>query len=320
MGWMGRATATAIAVGSVALAWPGSAMAACPPGDPCPTLPVVDMERVVLAASLDPWRIDMVKTSGAGDDVREVEEALRAEGLLGAGAVDGYFGTSTTAAWGKWERRMGQDKLHTRNGLPSFSELQELGKGRFQVVKSVEVGTKVTLDSVAAGGNSNDGDDVVNERTRSMFLEAQRIMKAAGQTGWDMVITQGGYCGSSCASASAGTHSGGGAIDIRTWDTTSTGVQNRLSALRAVGFAAWYRGWSGNEHIHATAINDVQMSWEAHGDGTAPDPIFSSYGGNCQVYEWKFEFDGLGGCDDHRSSDSPNQRNITTWEEYLRKK
>lgn len=35
-----------------------------------------------------------------------------------------------------------------------------------------------------------------------------------------------------------------------------------LTALRTVGFAAWYRNWTGNQHIHAVAISDLDMATE----------------------------------------------------------
>ncbi len=298
-----------------------AAHASCPASDPCPTsLPTVNMSRVVLAASLDPWRTDLVKTYGAATSVKRVEAALQRRGLLAKQSVDGYFGTATIKAWGKFERNQKQTSRWTRNGLPGLAELQSLGKGRFRLTNTIDVGRKITLASVANGGNSDDGADVVNKRTQSMFLEAQENMRKNSKRGWDMTIVQGGYCGAACADASAGTHNGGGAIDIRTWDTDNAGVNNRLAALKRVGFAAWYRPWGDNAHIHAIAINDYQMTWELHGDGTAPAPIFSSHGGNCQVYEWKFNFDGLSGCDQRASSNTKNQKSIVTWEIYKAKK
>ena len=305
--------AAAALVAAVALVAPAAAPAIIPD----PVLPEVAMGRVVLAATLDPWRIDEVKTPGASDDVILVERALHARGYLDAVWVDGYFGQSTIRAWGRYEHARGQTSRATANGLPGLEELRDLGAGRFRLTNVVDVGDVVTLKSVAAGGQSDDGHDKVNQRTRAMFLEAQRVMAAAGQTGRDMVIVQGGYCFPGCAADSAGVHNGGGAIDIRTWDTTSTGNDNRVAALRKVGFAAWERGEPAfSPHIHAVAINDYQLSWEAHGDGIAFAPLVSDFGGNCQIYEFKFFNDGLHGCDDRVASTS-DQRAFTTWEQYL---
>lgn len=308
------AAAAALAAG---LALAPAAQAACPPDDPCPTLPAVDMGKVVLAASLDPSRVDMVHTAGATASVKLVEQALRARGLLARRHVDGYFGSTTAAAWAKLEVQLKQDKVWTRNALPGLAELEALGRGRFRVVGAIDVGPRVTLKSVAAGGNSDDGQDVLNRRTQRMVLEAQSNMTANRKKGANLTVVQGGYCGAACAEASAGTHSGGGSVDLRTWDTDARGINNRLGALRRVGFAAWYRNWPGNEHIHATAINDPQATWEMHGKGSAPAGVMAGYGGNCQIYEWKFKFDGLGGCNDSRGSKDSDQIGLMTWEKYL---
>jgi hypothetical protein len=277
------------------------------------------MQRVVLAATLDPWRTDKVKTSGAAESVELVQRALIARGHLKQSDVSanwGYWSRLTTVAWGRFEAKMGQSGPGSFNGLPGLSELLKLGEGRFDLTNRINVGNVVQLTSEALGGNSNDGADKVNERTKEMFLEAQRIMKAKGQTGSDMVIVQGGYC-AECAEDSQGTHDGGGSIDIRTKDTTQQGIDNRLAALKEVGFAAWNRTPPTFEpHIHAVAINDYQMAWATHGDGLPPAPIPGVYGGNCQVYEWKFNFDGLSGCNDRTASTSP-QKDLRTWEEYV---
>lgn len=313
-----RRAAVALAAVTAGLAAAPLAHASCPADDPCTGsgLPTVDMGKVVLAASLDPSRVDMVKTPGAARSVRLVEQALKARKLLPKSAVDGYFGSTTAAAWAKLEVQLGQDKVWTRNALPGLQELQKLGKGRFTVVRAIDVGKLVKVP-VVPKGDSNDGQDVLNMRTYKMFRAAQRNMRKAKKKGWDMTIVQGGYCGAACASESAGTHSGGGSVDIRTYDTDTQGINNRLAALRRVGFAAWYRPWEGNTHIHATAINDPHATWEMHGKGGAPAGALAGYSGNCQIFEWKFNFDGLGGCNDSRPSKDKNQKRIVTWESYL---
>lgn len=308
-----RALAGAAAVAGALVALPApAALAACPAGDQCTALPDVNVRKVVLAASLDPWRTDDVKTPGASASVLLVEKALVAKGLLASRYADGYWGTTTTAAWGSYERSIGQDGVHTRNGLPSPAELRKVGAGRFDVVKAYDVGQRVTVKQAPAG-NSDDGTEVVNQRTLSMFLEAQRNLVRRDKVGKDMTITQGSYCDASCAPESFGTHDGGGIIDVRIIDTNATGVANRLAALREVGFAAWQR----SNHIHAVAINDYQMAWAVHGKGGAPSPVIDDgWTGYCQVYEWVFSSDGVGGCDDTVPSGSP-KRAVVTWEDYL---
>lgn len=67
---------------------------------------------------------------------------------------------------------------------------------------------------------------------------------------------QGSWSG---AAASAGTHSGAGAIDIRTKHLTSDQRIALVRAIKDAGQAAWYRpnnwdGKGGGEHIHALDI------------------------------------------------------------------
>jgi LysM repeat protein len=88
------------------------------------------------------------------------------------------------------------------------------------------------------------GGKTVNVRTKVM-------LEAAGVTS----LSQGSYNAGGVA-ASAGTHDGGGVVDIPSSSTTL------LKKLREVGFAAWIRtpaeGFS--YHIHACAIGDREMS------------------------------------------------------------
>lgn len=95
-----------------------------------------------------------------------------------------------------------------------------------------------------------------DERTVEMIKWAEK------KAGFRFRITQGSY-NKGGVSASAGTHDGGGAVDISTkWDyfykpMTSVRRNKMLKALKDAGFAAWYRtldqGFTSN-HIHAIAI------------------------------------------------------------------
>lgn len=100
---------------------------------------------------------------------------------------------------------------------------------------------------------------VTDDRTARMLAEAQRI------SGITFSYSQGSYSGG--VSASAGTHSGGGAVDIRTVPMlTSTRKMAAVRALRRVGFAAWFRPYRPGvwgEHIHAVAIGCPDLAWGA---------------------------------------------------------
>lgn len=87
-----------------------------------------------------------------------------------------------------------------------------------------------------------------NKRTAVMLREAEKI------SGANMLVTQGSY--STGVAASAGTHDGGGVIDLSVRGLTMTQINRRIRALRTVGFAAWYRSalpgvWG--PHVHAVA-------------------------------------------------------------------
>lgn len=74
-----------------------------------------------------------------------------------------------------------------------------------------------------------------------------------------LTVVQGSY-NAGGVSASAGTHDGGGVVDL-----TAAEWQNKVHALRKVGFAAWHRppnwdGRGGGEHIHAVLIGNRNLS------------------------------------------------------------
>lgn len=99
-------------------------------------------------------------------------------------------------------------------------------------------------------------DVLLNERTRDMILAAEKLVN------FRLVLTQGSYNAGGVA-ASAGTHDGGGAVDIRARDLTPEQRKQLVLACRKVGFAAWLRTPSqGNwpYHVHAIAAGDTELS------------------------------------------------------------
>lgn len=96
---------------------------------------------------------------------------------------------------------------------------------------------------------THDG-DVVNWRTHAMLLEAEERL------GYNLTVVQGSY--HEGVGASAGTHDGGGAVDL-----TAADWAKKVRVLRRVGFAAWHRTaipGTWGEHVHAIAIGDKEMS------------------------------------------------------------
>jgi hypothetical protein len=94
----------------------------------------------------------------------------------------------------------------------------------------------------------------LNRRTAAMMEKAQKRFGRPFDS-----IPQGSYHAGT--PASAGTHDGGGAVDI-----FDAGDLDRVQhVMRAVGFAAWHRtfvpgpnGW--HRHVHAIALGDKEMS------------------------------------------------------------
>lgn len=102
----------------------------------------------------------------------------------------------------------------------------------------------------------------VNQRTKEMILRAESYMKKLGAP-TPLRFSQGSY--HKGYGPSAGTHDGGGALDIRTLGYSRSTELKVVKALRMAGFAAWARGYGDGlpRHIHALAIGDKQMSASA---------------------------------------------------------
>jgi len=101
---------------------------------PSPSKPRVDLSRLVTAAKADPGARQGHVTYMAGTNL--VEAALVKLGYLGrAYAGDGSFGSTTVAAYAKWQRHLGYTG-NDANGVPGVTSLKKLGAktGLFEVV------------------------------------------------------------------------------------------------------------------------------------------------------------------------------------------
>ncbi|MER5501368.1 LysM peptidoglycan-binding domain-containing protein [Streptomyces sp. NPDC002561] len=105
-----------------------------PSSTPKPSTSTVDLSNVVTAARRDPGLKQGGTTHPA--DVRVVEAALKAEGLLSATyASDGSFGSTTVAAYRKWQQRCGYTGS-AADGIPGRESLEKLGAKRGFKVKA----------------------------------------------------------------------------------------------------------------------------------------------------------------------------------------
>lgn len=113
---------------------PAAPKAASKPAAKPATKPTVDLSNVVAAARRDPGLKQGGTTHPA--DVKLVEAALEAEGLLGASyAKDGSFGSLTVAAYAAWQRRCGYTGS-AADGIPGKASLEKLGTKRGFKVKA----------------------------------------------------------------------------------------------------------------------------------------------------------------------------------------
>lgn len=126
----------------------------------------------------------------------------------------------------------------------------------------------------------------LNQRTFSMLEYAATLYDGAIDiTGFS--ITQGSYTDSE--TASFGTHSGGGAVDISvmqpgTYTVLYDDIEPLIHALRLAGFAAWLRDldelYPGSPiHIHAIAIGDETLSAAAREQLVGKAGYFWGYDG-----------------------------------------
>lgn len=188
--------------------------------------------------------------------------------------VDGDYGPKTKAAYKAWQESLGFTGSDA-DGLPGITSLTRLGaKYGFNVTRrspgtttppppvvvpptdGIGIADYLTAPEPAARySRLSYGGRTVNRRTADMLALAARW---AGVT---ISLTQGSY-NAGGVSASAGTHDGGGAVDINVNNWSSSTRAKVVLALRKAGFAAWLRtpaqGFA--YHIHAIAIGDVEAS------------------------------------------------------------
>ncbi|CAM3138223.1 peptidoglycan-binding domain-containing protein [Stackebrandtia soli] len=252
--------------------------------DEVQALATVDMEMVLVAAQVDPRKSGTGITPGAGPSVKLVEQALQAKGLLNSAQVDGHFGTSTISAYSALQRSLGYSGLDA-NGMPGKTSLTNLGSGRYTVSRPISPGSRT--DSYSGKRT--------NTRTVRMLAAADARLSTS------IRLTQGSYTSSN--PGSAGTHDGGGVVDISVSGLSTTQRWQMVRELRRVGFAAWLRtpAQGFDYHIHAVAVADPDLA-------SAAQP---------QVHDYYFGKNGLAS---HAADNTPEAYRLpfTWWEKYNR--
>ena len=278
-----RISCVLVALALGAIAAPAGATYPVPEGGS--SKPTVNMELVLRAAQLDPHRANNRGTLHAAASVRRVQRQLfRRHYLSSRSYIDGTFGNLTKSAYAGWQRHLGYSGLDA-SGLPGPASLQRLLGKRYALIRMVSAGSRTTYDGHA-----------VNTRTAAMLRAASHRLGAHCHLG----ITQGSY-NAGGVSASAGTHDGGGAVDLDMGRLCGRHARAVVRALRIVGFAAWHRlpipGVWG-EHIHAIAISDPDLAPAAQD----------------QVWDFYTHRDGLA----DNAPDRGPRVGFNTWEAYRR--
>jgi peptidoglycan hydrolase-like protein with peptidoglycan-binding domain len=259
---------------------------ASPPRDEsAPPRPAINMTKLLIAAQLDQYRPGNRHTRGAAKSVKRVQRRLRRKGI--SVAVDGNFGAQTMRGYARWQRRLGYSGLDA-SGIPGETSLKRLAGRRFRVTRVVRPGDRRVWSGVT-----------LNVRTI-------RMLRAAGhrlRRGCVLDATKGSYTGPD--SSSQATHAGGGAVDLSVRTRCGRSVKRVVRALRRVGFAAWYRNWPGNRHIHAVAISDPDMANEIAFPGW--------FDAREQIVGFAQKKSGLNG-----ATTGEMTRRLHTWEQFKR--
>lgn len=133
---------------------------------------------------------------------------------------------------------------------------------------------------------------------------AQMLQAVADNVPFFVQPSQGSYNGGGVA-ASAGTHDGGGAVDVIVSNLSTAQRQQLVREMRRVGFAAWLR-------------TPAQSNWPYHVHGIAVQPGGKhdrgvlSYGAHRQVIDY---YENRNGLASGARDDGPRQWVGVTWEE-----
>ncbi len=126
----------------------------------------------------------------------------------------------------------------------------------------------------------------LNQRTLEMLRYASQLYNGDPEY-LPARITQGSYHDN--GAASWGTHLGGGAVDLSvmlpgTYTIDAIHISSLIRAMRAAGFAAWYRDTNelysdSAPHIHAIAVGDDELSQPALAQLINPEGYFWGFNG-----------------------------------------
>lgn len=177
---------------------------------------------------------------------------LKSAGSAIAGGVSGVF-------------EFFKDPLGALRGvvdsLVGAAESTTIGKMAVAAVRKV-VGSLVDKIKSFAGSVAGMFGGAQVEAGRVSFggklLDSDTFARITQALGGAFRLNQGSW--STSVAASAGTHAGSGVADLT---PTGLGWLAAESALRAAGLIAWFRNWTGNQHIHLVNPNVTGLSPQA---------------------------------------------------------
>lgn len=187
-----------------------------------------------------------------------LQTQLKAVGIF-KGPVTGYYGPLTRSAVSAFE---GVKHLH-RDGVADPKLRSTLNAAALPKAHAARPAAPKPASWANAPAPKSDYRRVqyhgvtMNVRTRELLQRAEKISRSLGGPS-SFVLSQGSY--HKGVGASAGTHDGGGAMDVRINAYSKATADKVVKAMRMAGFAAWRRGVNDGlpPHIHAEAIGDRQ--------------------------------------------------------------
>ncbi len=204
--------------------------------------------RAAIAKAATPSVV--LKEGMTGARVTKLQAQLQRLGFFHQ-APTGYFGPITRAAVMAFEKKIGV-RVDGNAGARVQAELAKR-------VAALPPAPTPSWQNVAPPPNDyrvvSFRGVKVDVRTRVMIQRAESYMHKLGVAG-TLSFAQGSF--SSGVAASAGTHDGGGALDVSIRNYSSATADKVVKAMRMAGFAAWRRGVNDtfSPHIHAIAIGD----------------------------------------------------------------
>ena len=183
-------------------------------------------------------------------------------GYEDGGLVGRIGGWISSAVSGIWDFIRDPAGTFTRvvDGLMGAVGSTPIGQMGIGLVRSLVGGLVDKVKGMFAGSTAGTGEVVSPGRVSvgGKLLDSDtyaRIVQALG-SGWQLF--QGSW--STSVAASAGTHAGAGVADLA---PTAGGWDWAVAMLRAAGLDAWFRNWTGNQHIHLVNPHVSGLSAEA---------------------------------------------------------